>query len=166
MVLKDGSELVLRLEPTHVLLPGDECPNDNTKFAPGICGCGVSDADSNHDGIPNCMVTPLAKDLAQQIITSLSQVRKMSRRADKAQIAAQRTLVKQTQTAANQLYALVKRSKEDIRLRNRRTSALSLVSSIRTKLRLALNTKDRKFTSNRRVALASLKSFSKLLVIQ
>jgi subtilase family serine protease len=32
----------------------DGCPNDALKQAPGICGCGASDADSDNDGIANC----------------------------------------------------------------------------------------------------------------
>ena len=34
--------------------PVDNCPSDPSKTQPGICGCGVSDADSDSDGIPNC----------------------------------------------------------------------------------------------------------------
>ena len=35
--------------------PGDdECPEDPEKTAPGTCGCGVSDADSDGDGTPDC----------------------------------------------------------------------------------------------------------------
>ena len=32
----------------------DGCPDDNTKAAPGDCGCGVSDADTDGDGVPDC----------------------------------------------------------------------------------------------------------------
>jgi len=32
----------------------DGCPNDPNKIAPGICGCGVEDIDSNGDGIFDC----------------------------------------------------------------------------------------------------------------
>lgn len=32
----------------------DDCPADALKTEPGICGCGVSDVDSDGDGIPNC----------------------------------------------------------------------------------------------------------------
>jgi hypothetical protein len=30
------------------------CPDDPNKTAPGLCGCGVSDADTDGDGIPDC----------------------------------------------------------------------------------------------------------------
>lgn len=33
----------------------DQCPDDPEKDAPGICGCGVSDADSDGDGSPDCV---------------------------------------------------------------------------------------------------------------
>jgi hypothetical protein len=34
---------------------GDSCPNDPAKFAPGLCGCGVSDFDSDEDMVPDCL---------------------------------------------------------------------------------------------------------------
>jgi hypothetical protein len=33
---------------------GDLCPSDPNKVEPGICGCGVSDADSDGDTVPDC----------------------------------------------------------------------------------------------------------------
>jgi hypothetical protein len=33
----------------------DACPNDPHKTAPGICGCGVRDVDSDEDGTFNCL---------------------------------------------------------------------------------------------------------------
>jgi|GEM_PF-4287960 len=33
----------------------DGCPNDPLKIAPGICGCGVPDTDSDGDGVLNCI---------------------------------------------------------------------------------------------------------------
>ncbi len=35
----------------------DECPLDQFKTEPGICGCGRSDADANNDGKPDCSLT-------------------------------------------------------------------------------------------------------------
>jgi hypothetical protein len=32
----------------------DNCPADPLKTEPGICGCGISDADSDNDSIPDC----------------------------------------------------------------------------------------------------------------
>jgi hypothetical protein len=33
----------------------DLCPDDDNKILPGVCGCGVADTDSNHDGISDCV---------------------------------------------------------------------------------------------------------------
>jgi Tol biopolymer transport system component len=32
----------------------DNCPSDSSKTAPGTCGCGISDADSNGNGLADC----------------------------------------------------------------------------------------------------------------
>lgn len=32
----------------------DNCPEDVLKFSPGVCGCGVSDTDSDGDGVQDC----------------------------------------------------------------------------------------------------------------
>jgi hypothetical protein len=34
---------------------GDCCPDDPNKTQPGVCGCGVSDFDSDGDGVPDCV---------------------------------------------------------------------------------------------------------------
>ncbi|MFM7052004.1 MAG: lamin tail domain-containing protein, partial [Planctomycetota bacterium] len=39
---------------SHVSNCVDLCPNDPNKTAPGLCGCGVPDTDSDADGTPNC----------------------------------------------------------------------------------------------------------------
>lgn len=33
----------------------DECPDDPIKTEPGVCGCGVPDADTDGDGTPDCI---------------------------------------------------------------------------------------------------------------
>lgn len=38
-----------------VCAPADECPADPTKLEPAICGCGVPETDTDHDGLPNCI---------------------------------------------------------------------------------------------------------------
>ena len=32
----------------------DGCPDDPEKISPGLCGCGVSDIDSDFDTVPDC----------------------------------------------------------------------------------------------------------------
>lgn len=45
----------------------DLCPDDPNKTSPGVCGCGVADADSDDDGImdcvDNCPATPAGEDV-------------------------------------------------------------------------------------------------------
>jgi len=45
----------------------DGCPADANKQAAGVCGCGTPDADSDNDGVPDCMdICPAADDNADR----------------------------------------------------------------------------------------------------
>ncbi len=37
-----------------VCFPADQCPTDAGKLVPGLCGCGMSDVDSDLDTVPDC----------------------------------------------------------------------------------------------------------------
>jgi hypothetical protein len=39
----------------------DECPTDPDKRVPGVCGCGVPDADANANGAVDCLINPELK---------------------------------------------------------------------------------------------------------
>ncbi|MGV9012017.1 MAG: beta strand repeat-containing protein [Flavobacteriales bacterium] len=39
----------------YVPTSGDGCPNDPGKVAPGACGCGIPDVDTDSDGAPDCI---------------------------------------------------------------------------------------------------------------
>lgn len=39
----------------HIPDYDDQCPNDNKKSEPGVCGCGVADNDSNDNGTIDCL---------------------------------------------------------------------------------------------------------------
>ena len=43
-------------------LCGDACPTDPAKTAPGLCGCGVSDVDTDGDTVPDCLDQCPGKD--------------------------------------------------------------------------------------------------------
>jgi len=41
---------------TYVCPTGDACPHDPKKhLSPGLCGCGVSEVDTDGDGVPDCV---------------------------------------------------------------------------------------------------------------
>ena len=37
------------------IIARDRCPDDPNKLAPGICGCGIPDDDSDGDGVADCL---------------------------------------------------------------------------------------------------------------
>jgi|GEM_PF-1629541 len=41
----------------YVSVAGDGCPSDPNKIAPGVCGCGVAETDTDGDTIPDCVDT-------------------------------------------------------------------------------------------------------------
>lgn len=47
----------------------DGCPADSDKTEPGVCGCGVPDADADGDGVPDCVDNCPAKPNADQLDT-------------------------------------------------------------------------------------------------
>lgn len=66
--LMDSDEVVVAVEPlvqaptpqpsgggTDPPSPTDNCPSDPNKTEPGVCGCGVPDADSDGDGVADCI---------------------------------------------------------------------------------------------------------------
>ncbi|OIO20298.1 MAG: hypothetical protein AUJ23_00525 [Candidatus Magasanikbacteria bacterium CG1_02_32_51] len=53
----------------YVINNWDYCPSDSAKIAPGVCGCGFSDADLNGSGLPDCQ-DPVSSDLLVSINSS------------------------------------------------------------------------------------------------
>ncbi len=58
----------------NITIP-DDCPDDPNKIEPGICGCGVSDKDTDGDGVADCIDRPdpptLNNPISGGIVTSL-----------------------------------------------------------------------------------------------
>jgi hypothetical protein len=53
----DETETMMACEQPsgYVTAGGDLCPTDPNKLAPGICGCGVPDTDTDGDGLADCI---------------------------------------------------------------------------------------------------------------
>jgi hypothetical protein len=49
-----GEENIINWDSVACTGDCDECPSDLDKTAPGICGCGVPDTDTDGDGTPDC----------------------------------------------------------------------------------------------------------------
>ena len=55
----------------------DQCITDASKIAPGVCGCGVSDSDSNSNGIIDCLS---GEELKASIAEARSNVQKLRKK--------------------------------------------------------------------------------------
>jgi subtilisin-like proprotein convertase family protein len=53
----------------------DNCPSDSQKITPGLCGCGISDADSNNNGILDCNANQEFKLLVIAAQTAFAKVK-------------------------------------------------------------------------------------------
>ncbi len=52
----DASTVQACIPPAgYVSVGGDLCPQDPNKLSPGICGCGISDTDTDNDGAADCI---------------------------------------------------------------------------------------------------------------
>ncbi|MBL7952724.1 MAG: gliding motility-associated C-terminal domain-containing protein [Flavobacteriales bacterium] len=61
-----GSAMMSCSQPAgYVLSSHDQCPTDPNKIDPGMCGCGLPEADSDGDGVPDCIdPCPIVPDAA------------------------------------------------------------------------------------------------------
>lgn len=60
--------------PVPVDSGSDLCPDDPNKTAPGACGCGIPDIDTDNDGIPDCKDAPAAPSGPLASVISKSQI--------------------------------------------------------------------------------------------
>ena len=166
VVLLDGTELVLRLGTSGLPLPGDECPEDNSKFIPGVCGCGQPDLDSNRDGILDCRVTDTTYQLTSQLISSLQKVRRLSPRAKKSAIKIQAQIARESRSLADRLYSLVRGSSANLSIKSSPRDGLRRATNIRKFTRLAIRTSDRSYSKNKSTAIKQARQFISLLNVQ
>ena len=132
----------------------DGCPSDSAKTAPGICGCGSADTDSNANGIADCLTTNelAAKIAAAKLI--LSGVSLPLTPAEKA-------LINQYVAAVNALASYANSAKPAIHLKSGQKLS-ALLGAAKTG---AKTLKGAFSVANRKAALGALTSLQKALVI-
>lgn len=163
VVLQDGTELILRLDPNNLIFSEDLCPQDNTKSDPGTCGCGVSDADANSDGVLNCLVTGTVDQYARELGTLVRKLKNVSSSASKSKKKAAAKVIKDSKKASARLYNFIKGSQAQVKLNNSKKKVLQLASTIKRNVALAVKTSDSKFAKNKKTAISSINQLLKLL---
>lgn len=53
----------------------ESCVDDPLKIAPGACGCGTADVDSNQSGVADCLPGSEVKGLVQSVIANLKKIK-------------------------------------------------------------------------------------------
>ena len=166
--LQDGLELVLRFDPVSVVFPDDQCPADNTKFLPGVCGCGISDIDSNSDGTLDCQVTPTVRQLTSDALAALKKVKLVSssssKKAKKAK-KANSAMIKSLKRLVSQLNVLVRGSSTLVNLTSNKKSALQLVSALKAPVTKATKLNRATFAKDKKAASKVLSTFLKALAV-
>lgn len=166
LALLDGTEVVLKLGTSGISLPGDECPADNSKFTPGICGCGQPDADSNRDGVLECRVTDTTYQLTTQLVTSLQKIKRLSPRAKKSAIRHQAQIARESRSLADKLFTLVRSSSGSLSIQSSARDGVRRATNIRRLTRLAIKTSDRNYSKNRSAAIKQARQFLNLLNVK
>ncbi|MBX7138311.1 MAG: hypothetical protein K1X83_10030 [Oligoflexia bacterium] len=165
VVLADGTNLVLRLDPQGVVFPGDQCPADNTKFEPGVCGCGVSDADANHDGVLNCQVTSTLHQRLQELLGNVKKVKRLADSASKAKKKAMKQLINTARAQAAAIFTFVQGSDLQIQINSTTKDPAKLAGTIRSQVRTGTTTANSNFAQNKRKAITAINALDKILVL-
>ena len=163
VTLQDGRQLVMRFDPDQLVFSNDQCPGDNLKLVPGICGCGITDADSNSDGILDCQVTPTARQLAQSLKSQVPKLKYLPSSASKKKKKALSLVKSGIKLELRSLVRLVNGSEPQVKLNSNRASARKLVKAVNTNVLKALKTDRSAIAQHKRLATKSLSSFLKAL---
>ena len=163
VTLQDKTQLVLRLDSDGFSVPQDNCPNDDAKFDPGICGCGAADSDNNSDGITDCKTTETVLEVVQSLSNSIRKVKKLKSNASKKLKKDQNKLKSETKKQLNQLLALVSKSGNLIKLKNTTNTPAKIGTLIKTQVTKALKTESKTFAKDKKKVTRTLSDFIKFL---
>ncbi|RIL00816.1 MAG: hypothetical protein DCC75_13870 [Proteobacteria bacterium] len=163
--LQNETELVIRLDPDGIVFPDDQCPTDNTKFEAGICGCGVSDADSNTDGLLDCLVTPRLYQLTDELNKQMRKLRRLASSAPKKAKKKQRQLIRGINQGLREALYLADTSAGQIKLKSVNISALKLAKKMRSAVKKGLKTSNSDFGRNKSKAMKAIRKFRNSLLI-
>jgi len=163
VILQDGTELVARFDASNIVLPNDLCPTDNIKFNPGQCGCGVSDADSNSDGILDCFVLSTLKTSLLDLGALLKKLKPVSSSASKIKKKTAKKLAKDIRALLKFSVNLMNGSTAQIQLLGGTKSVAQHAAALRRSVNKALKTSLSDFPKNKKTAMKTLNSLLKVV---
>ena len=170
----------------------DSCPEDPDKTTPGICGCGVTDLDTDGDGTMNCndlcpedalktgpqvcgCGTPdldsdgsgiLDCQYNAELRNRLTRLQSLLKKIAVAKTAKAKATLKvnsaSIKSLLSQMQSLVTRGGSNIQTK-RAANLKKTASSTSTVVKKALKTTDRRFAANKKAAARSLSDFLRLL---
>jgi len=137
----------------------DGCSLDPAKTGPGVCGCGILDTDSNANGVTDCLGgQDLGAQLAQ-ITAILKKIKKTSNNKAKKVLKANIANLKSLLLA----FVNFSTNQQSFIHTNSAKPLSALVRSVNKSTLKALNVNARKFSSNKKNALKSIKTLQNSL---
>lgn len=140
--------------------PQDGCPLDGSKSAPGICGCGVPDADLNLNGIIDCLYTDELRARVNQA-ASLNKKLAVVPAGNKKKLKAQKALRLQFKKLVADIQSYVQAHGAGVSI----ATGANLSSLTKAMVRLAKKALKGKPATFKKDKKASAKAISKLLKI-
>ncbi|MBX7139166.1 MAG: hypothetical protein K1X83_14420, partial [Oligoflexia bacterium] len=137
--------------------PADGCFADPHKIAPGACGCGIADTDSNSNGIADCLATPELKSRAEALKAALTSFKLLRSGASKSQIAAHKQARTKLKQALAAVTSFIKSSGVNVVFVNTTVT----VQQHNTRIKQAVNAtlkEDGSFGPNKRAAVSKVKA--------
>ena len=137
----------------------DLCPSDSGKTAPGTCGCGVADTDTNSNGVVDCLINSETVSALRALNTVVGKLRAPGLPST----AKRRQAVSKVKAKLATLKAYVTAHSSEITLVDSSKSVASRMSGVNSKTRKMLSAKTSGFSAAKIGAKKAINGFVKAI---
>jgi len=137
----------------------DLCPTDSAKTAPGTCGCGVADADTNSNGIVDCLINSETVSALRSLNTVVGKLKAPGLPST----AKRKQAIKNIKAELATLKSYVAAHLADITLVDSSKSVSTRMNVVNSKTRKLLSSKSSAFSADKVGAKKAINSFIKAI---